>query len=199
MNSHLGGAQDLDGNTWMPDVWGYLIVKYQVESVLDIGCGFGHAQKWFEQFLISTTGVEGHAETAARHVLGRVVQHDYTLGSAPLGDARFDLCWCAEFVEHVEERFIDNYVKDMARCAVVCLTHGEPRQDGYHHVNCQTDEFWIHALRQRGFTFNPRETATLRKTDRWKAGWGRRTLMVFWNNEIPLKPLPFYTEPTPIY
>ena len=201
MNEHLGGAYPQgDGNTTMPDVWGYLVVRYQVKSVLDIGCGFGHAMKWFGDFLISTHGVEGWEEAFNGHLVpGHVTLHDYTKGPAPLGDKSFDLCWCAEFVEHVDAKFISNYMADMKRCRVVCITHAEPFQNGHHHVTLKEDSWWESVFESHGFSHNRVESARLRATDRWSAGWGRRTLMVFENTSIPSVKDPEFTTPAPIY
>lgn len=202
MNEHLGGAyQQGDGNTWMPDVWGYLVVRHQVTSMLDLGCGFGHAMKWFSELLVNVTGVEGWDEAVKGHLLpARVVHHDYTKGPAPFGsDASFDLGWAAEFVEHVDEEYIPNFMRDFLRCRQVCITHAEPGQNGHHHVTLKDDDFWIDKFASFGFVHSPLETALLRQTDRWKAGWGRRTLMLFRNNMIaPLPPVE-YRKPEPIY
>ena len=201
MNEHLGGAYPQgDGNTTMPDVWGYLAVKHQVKSVLDIGCGYGHAMKWFNGFLINVRGVEGWDEAINNHLLKHcVVKHDYNKGPAPLGDERFDLCWCAEFVEHVDERFIPHYMQDMQRCRIVCITHAEPFQNGHHHVTLKDDEWWIYKFANHGFQHLADESALLRETDRWKAGWGRRSLMVFRNPRMDEPNRPFFKTPDPIY
>ena len=34
--------------------------------------------------------------------------HDYTTGPLKL-KLNFDLCWCVEFLEHVQEMYINNY------------------------------------------------------------------------------------------
>lgn len=48
--NHLGGAfEQGDPLTNMLDVWGYLLVKFELKSVIDVGCGFGHTLKWFAE------------------------------------------------------------------------------------------------------------------------------------------------------
>jgi 2-polyprenyl-3-methyl-5-hydroxy-6-metoxy-1,4-benzoquinol methylase len=40
--NHLGGyLEDGDEYTYMPDVWDYLVKKFDVKSILDVGCGTG--------------------------------------------------------------------------------------------------------------------------------------------------------------
>ena len=200
-HTSLGGAVEQgDANTIMPDVWGYLLTRHQVKSVLDLGCGFGHAMQWFSSQLVEVCGVEGWDEAVARNLVpGQVLKHDYTTGPAPLADALYDLCWCAEFVEHVEEQFIGNYMADMKRCRLVCITHAEPYQDGHHHVTLHDDYWWEAQFEHYGFKLLREESAVLRLTDRWKAGWGRRSLMLFRNLERAGPPIPVFTTPEPIY
>lgn len=182
---HLGGAYDVgDANTFMPDVWGYLLTKYNLKSVLDIGCGYGHAIEWFSRFLVHCVGIDGDPNCVAGAKLpGHVFQHDFTLGDPPESIIKprdyFDLAWSAEFLEHVEERYMEHYMSAFRRCRYVCVTHAEPGQAGHHHVNLQPDDYWVQVFAESGFIIKPEETRILRRTDRWTAGWGRRSLMFF--------------------
>lgn len=177
---HLGGAYAQgDSSTIMIDCWGYLLVKHEIKSVLDVGCGYGHALQWFAtNGLCQIKGVEGDPEAVEKSLVpGHVVLHDFTKGPAPIAQP-FDLCWCAEFVEHVEQKYIPNYMKAFQLCRHLVMTHGEPGQAGHHHVTLKTTNWWRLILKEYGFEFDEDETALLRRTDRWKAPWGRRTLIV---------------------
>lgn len=180
---HLGGAYPVgDGNTFMPDVYGYLTVKYELKTVIDIGCGYGHTLKWFGETLVAGTGIDGWDEAIRDSVYGgEKILHDFTIGPAPLGDRKFDLAWSSEFLEHVEEKYIPHYMDAFRRCRVAVVTHAEPGQHGHHHVNCKDDQYWIDVFKSYGFKYNDEETLLLRKTDRWKAPWGRKTLLSFNN------------------
>lgn len=180
---HLGGAYECgDANTIMPDVWGYLLVKYEIKSVLDVGCGFGHAMKWFaEHGLCEVKGLEGWKEAIAKSIAppGSVLEHDFE-DRAPLPVAQpFDLGWCAELLEHVDSMHLFRVFEALHLCRYVVATHAEPGQAGHHHVNCQTTDYWIDQFRVYGFEHRAEETALLRRTDRWRAPWGRRTLMFY--------------------
>jgi len=182
MTSHLGGAYAQgDENTIMPDVWGYLLVKYDLKSVLDVGCGFGHAVEWFVKHgVYAVAGIDGWDEAIrGNRCPERVVLHDFTTGPAPVTQS-FDLAWSAEFLEHVEEQYLPNIFTTLRLCRRACVTHAEPGQAGYHHVNCQTSDYWIQKFQEQGFQHLPEETALLRRTDqRRRAPYGRRTLMMF--------------------
>jgi SAM-dependent methyltransferase len=184
---HLGGAflEAPDANTFMPDVWEHLIHQYGIQSVLDVGAGAGWSTKWFVEKGLYTLGIEGWKEALDKsRCRSNVVEHDYTQGSF-VPACRFDLGWCAEFVEHVEERFIPNFMASLQSCKYVCLTHSEPGQFGFHHVNCQSTDYWINKMQEYGFDHDQRETLHLRSTDTQKALWGRRSLTFFVRNDDP--------------
>lgn len=182
---HIGGSyKDGDANTIMPDVWGYLIVKFGIKSMIDIGCGWGHTMEWFERFLVHSIGFDGDPNCInGNRMFGNAFLADFTQGppnATILNPAVcYDLAWAAEFVEHVDERYMDNYMAVFRQCRYVVITHAEPGQNGHHHVNCKDDAYWIEKFAEAGFIHDPKETAILRATDRWSAGWGRRTLMFF--------------------
>jgi hypothetical protein len=180
-NEHLGGAflDAPDFNTHLPDVWMYLIDKYHVKSVLDIGAGAGWSTKWFADQGLLALGIEGWPEALEQsQCRDRIVAHDYARGPM-VPSMVFDLGWCAEFVEHIEEEYIPNFMASFQACSHVCMTHGEIGQLGYHHVNCQSTDYWIEKMRPYGFDYDAEETAHLRTTDTRRAPWGRRTLTFF--------------------
>lgn len=178
---HLGGAYEQgDSNTIMVDVWGWALVGWEIKSVLDIGAGFGHALQWFSaNGLCQIKGIEGWHEAVEKSLVpGHIIEHDFTTGPAPIAQP-FDLIWSAEFLEHVEEKYISNYMPAFQLGKHVLITHAEPGQNGHHHVNCKSDSFWIKVFSDHGFRHDEQETALLRRTDRWRATWGRRSLMSF--------------------
>jgi cyclopropane fatty-acyl-phospholipid synthase-like methyltransferase len=170
----------MDSNTYMVDVFGYLLVRHEIKSLLDVGCGYGATMKWFaDNGLCHVQGIDGCEDAYAGSLMqSQTLLHDFTTGPAPLTET-YDLAWSAEFLEHVEEQYMANYMAAFQRAKLVIVTHGEPGQHGHHHVNCQDDEYWIDKFLSNGFKFNANETALLRRTDRWRSGWGRRSLMSF--------------------
>ena len=86
------------------------------------------------------------------------VLHDFTRGPfAPETD--FDLVWCCEFVEHVEERYLPHFLATFARgTRFVMMTHARPGQPGHHHVNCREAGYWVEHLASVGFRFDAART-----------------------------------------
>ena len=177
----LGGASldAPDASTFLPDVWQYLIEKYEVRSVLDVGAGAGWSTKWFSDQGIYTLGVEGWPEALARsQCRPNIVQHDYRSGPF-VPSMILDLAWCAGFVEHIEEKFIPNFMASFRACRNVCLTHAEPGQPGHQHVNCQPTAYWIGKMNEAGFDFDEEETAFLLSTDKHKTHRSHRATAFF--------------------
>lgn len=177
--AHLGGASEHDANTWMPDVWGYLLVKYRIGILLDIGCGYGAALKWWSEYGVNCVGIDGDPKALeASAFKGTLVQHDFASGPYVHGTP-FDLAWSAEFLEHLAEEHLPNVAPCFQAARYACITHGEPHQHGQHHANCRPSSYWVRQFEHWGFEHREDETLLLRLTDRWHAGWGRRTLMFF--------------------
>lgn len=160
---HLGGyIEGGDDATWYPDLWDWLCEQPREGQwrVLDIGCGEGHSLKYFRDVLscvvVGTDGVE--QDDPDIHVV------DYTKGTSGIlpYEPAFDIGWCCEVVEHIEERYLPNLLEDFARCDTVLLTHAEPGQQGYHHVNLQTADYWKGALAAIGYRYDPELTEITR-------------------------------------
>lgn len=179
---HLGGSYISvpDGNTFCPDVWEHLTDKYAIKTVADIGCGAGWNAEWWHSRGYYVVGIEGDPEAIAkiRLPMERVIVHDYTQGPLPI--PRTDLGWCSEFVEHVEEKFIPNWMATVKCCRYFCMTFAIPGQTGFHHVCERPFEFWLEQFAKNGFEHLPKETEYLRSTDQG-GGWGRKTLSFFSN------------------
>lgn len=142
---HLGGyARDGDPATYLPDLWDWL-VEIGNESVLDVGCGSGVAVRHFRDLGVRVHGLDGAPQDDPD-----IETHDFTTG--PWWDpVPFDLGWCCEFVEHVEERYVANFMTALATCRTVAMTHATPGQPGHHHVNCRTAGYWVGQMHDWGF------------------------------------------------
>jgi len=161
-DGHLGGyVEGGDPNTTYPLLWQHLIDTEGVQSVIDVGCGDGRgAAAWFGRHGVETVGVDGLAEmTLAPNLV--LVRHDYTEGPFFL-DEPVDLVWSAEFVEHVDERYVRNFLDTFVAGRLILMTHAVPGQPGYHHVNCQPSEYWIERVEDRGYTLDRELTARCR-------------------------------------
>jgi SAM-dependent methyltransferase len=180
--NHLGGSiPEGDLYTHTPDIWGWLLLEYDIRSMVDIGCGYGWNANWFRKMGVKTMGVEGDLNAIMGNVLPRdnLVVHDYTLGALKFAE-QYDLALCTEFVEHVEAQYEPNWMATLDSANLLLMCHATPGQPGYHHVNCQDSDYWINRLYERDFVVEPAISERFqRTTSRVPSGWGRNTMLFF--------------------
>ena len=144
-----------DPATWFPELWLWAVSALNIRSVLDVGCGEGHCIEFFSRYGCEVEGVDGsklareHSRLSEHHTV-----HDFIEGPYR-PDSSYDLVWCCEFVEHVEERFSDHFLETFKSAnTFIMMTHALPGQPGWHHVNCQPMEYWIGKLDKIGFDYH---------------------------------------------
>lgn len=158
IENHLGGfIAKGDPATYFPDLWSWIVYEYNIKSVLDIGCGVGYSVDYFNNLKCNVLGIEGTKQKNPN-----IIEWDYTVGPfCPKED--YDLAWSCEFVEHVEEKYIENFMSTFKKAKLVFITHAEPGQPGHHHVNCQQSGYWIEKFKINGFELNPKITIKSRE------------------------------------
>jgi SAM-dependent methyltransferase len=147
---HLGGyLVGGDPDTIYPELWDWLVETWEVKSVIDVGCGDGQALKYFaHRGCKYVLGVEGTSQADSM-----IVRHDYNTGPY-VPDFHFDLAWSCEFVEHVEEQYVPNFMATFQAARFAMITHAEPGQPGWHHVNCKSADYWKGVFAAHGFEFD---------------------------------------------
>lgn len=153
----------------------FLIGQLEVKTMWDLGCGPGGMVKLARDLGVRADGIDGDFSQ------GPGVVHDFCEG--PLEVSGRDLCWSVEFVEHVEEEFIPNFVAVMQVCRWVCMTFAPRGATGHHHVNCRDSYYWVAQLRGYGLDFEPQLTAELRRASTMSRDFIRETGMIFRNRE----------------
>lgn len=155
---HLGGHKNrthLDSG-----VLTHMKNRYEVKTMLDVGCGPGGMVNLARELGIEAYGIDGDYTVPRSGNYFTI--HDYTTGISTV-TKNFDLAWSCEFVEHVYERYIPNYVQAMQKCKFLIMTYAPVGANGYHHVNCNTQEYWIDTMLSYGFIFDNELTIDMRK------------------------------------
>lgn len=176
--SHLGGhfnVTHIDNG-----VLDYMIEKYNVKSFLDIGCGPGGMCELAASKGLKVLGVDG--DFTIKHKQPTII-HDYTISSVPI-DESFDMAWSCEFLEHVEEKYMDFYMDSFLKAKYVVCTHALPEQPGYHHVNCQSYEYWKESFKKYGFKYSAIETLQLRNISTMQSPYFKQSGLFFVNTKI---------------
>lgn len=164
-DGHLGGCNiHGDPGSECPKMWKYIIEKYKIKSVLDVGCGFGFHLKYFKDILgLEIYGVEGSEKVKNLSFFPNdIISHDYSHGFSSISKD-IDLVWSVEFVEHVNSQYVDNFMNDISKGKYAIITHAMPGQPGHHHVNCQNLEYWIDVFSRYEFLYDEQETKYIKK------------------------------------
>lgn len=157
---HLGGNLTCgDPNSYAPSVWDYVINRFAIKSVLDIGAGLGHSSAYFFNKGCSVIAVDG-LDSNCRNAVYPVIKQDLT--HSPIV-TKVDLVYVVEVVEHVDEKFLQNVLRSMMCGQYLLMTHAKPGQDGFHHVNLQPTDYWINHITSLGFLLLEKDTLRIRK------------------------------------
>jgi hypothetical protein len=159
LDEHLGGhggLTHLDNGAlqWMKS-------KYNIKSMLDVGCGPGGMVELANSIGLDAHGIDGDY-TLERYDDSKFTIHDFTKGPAPV-ERSYDLAWSVEFVEHIYEEYIPNYVQAMQCAKYLIMTYSPIGHGGYHHVNENSEEYWINTMSKYGLIYDKDLTDNLRK------------------------------------
>jgi len=171
LGGHLNKTHVDEGNL------NWIIEKFNIKSFLDVGCGPGGMVELANKKGLKTLGIDGDY-TLKRSDSNLFIIHDYAKGPLKL-EEKYDLCWSCEFVEHVEEKYIDNYMQTINYADLVAITHAPPGWPGHHHVNCQHADYWINVFKNYNFNYDEELTTLLRKNSTMKKPFIQRTGLFF--------------------
>ncbi len=144
-----------DNATWYPQLWQWIVEELGIDSVVDIGCGEGHAAAYFKKLGCEVIGVDG-SELAVRdsEIPDSHVCHDFNRGPW-IPEQAFDMVWSCEFAEHVEGRYTHNFLATCSRASrYIFWCAAPPGAPGWHHVNCKPAKYWIEKFDRLGFALD---------------------------------------------
>lgn len=156
---HLGGnLLEGDFNTHCPKVWDYLIDRFAINSVMDLGSGVGYSSNYFHKKGCKVIAIDG-LDYNVKNAIYPTVKHDLTTGPVV---TKVDLVHCQEVAEHIEEKYVHNLIDSLFCGKFVLVTHALPGQLGHHHVNLQTPEYWLNHFASVGLALLPEDTQRVR-------------------------------------
>jgi len=181
-NKHLGGHLNITHTDH--GALNYIKNKFNINSMLDIGCGPGGQMQLAKQLGIeSSIGIDGFPGPKRCEEV-EITIHDFTLGPYEHGDSQYDLAWSCEFVEHVYEKYIPNFMNSFKKCKYVIMTYAPPGKGGHHHVNCREEKYWIEVFQNNNFVFDQKITNNLRKESSMKNNFIRNHGLFFINEGL---------------
>lgn len=159
----------------------FFIKHYNIKTFLDIGCGPGGQIDSALSLGLRATGIDGDY-TLKRNF--DCIIHDYTQGPwNEMGEQKFDLGWSVEFVEHVQEQYLDNFLKTFQKCKYLVITHAPPNKGGHHHVNCQDTQYWINALTKAKMSYDLSLTNLVKQHSTMKREFIKNNGLIFVNQQ----------------
>lgn len=176
---HLGGhayITHLDESSFQ-----YIVDKYQIKTMIDVGCGPGGMIRHALSKGIDAEGIDGDFTLDFSDL--NVVLHDFTKGPYEY-DKTFDLGWSVEFVEHVKPEFVDNYMKVFQKAKYVLMTHAHENNVNPYHFNLKPSSYWIDLFESYGFEFCKEETDHIRGISSMKRDFIRHYGHFFINKEL---------------
>ena len=171
---HLGGhlnKTNIDG-----PLLSYIKERFKVKSMLDIGCGPGGMKEVANNMNIDWYGIDG--DPAVIEDTEYSLVHDFTLGETKI-DKTFDLIWCTEFLEHVEEKYIPNYMPLFELGKIAVVTAAPPGWPGFHHVNCREESYWVNIFKEYDLRYSKELTNEFKSLSQMRKNFFKRAGMVF--------------------
>ena len=156
----------------------FLKQKYNVKTLYDLGCGPGGMISTANDLGMNSIGIDGDTTLKFPKSM-KIIFHDFTKGAIKELEHR-DACWSCEFLEHVEEKYLDNIFSVFNAVDVIFCT-ASPNPHAYHHVNAKPVSYWIKEFSKRGFEFDKNATEELRTISSMKRDFVRTTGMVYIN------------------
>lgn len=155
---HLGGH--LGFTAMLIPTFQYIVDKYNIKSMLDIGCGPAGMVEYANHKGIYSIGIDGDFALDKKEY---VLVHDFTTGKINL-DKKFDFIYSTEFFEHVDAIHMDNFLCLFKNAKYAFVSAAPPGQGGHHHVNEQSKDFWIDKLKEYGLKYLIEDSEEISKT-----------------------------------
>lgn len=170
----------LGGHNWVTHTdegaLSYIRNKYDIKTMLDIGCGPGGQVRVAYQLGIQAEGVDGDIRLITENKDITIHECDFTKDSF---EKQVDLIWSTEFLEHVREQHQQNYMKTFACGKYAFVTFAPPGKSGNHHVNLKPDTYWISVFERHGFQYDQGESMNIRKASTMKREFVRNNGLFF--------------------
>ena len=179
----FAGFKDLREKVWVEDFCNAILKMFNPSSVIDFGCGTGDILAPFEDKGVQVRGVDG---SRANKKYSKIKSENfivYDLRKKYDSGERYDLCFCLEVAEHIEEKYSDTLIDALtASSETVIFTAAPPGQEGKNHVNLKPYEWWQEKFKDRGFLLDTGMTDKLKTEMKNISGiqwWYLNNMMVF--------------------
>ena len=160
----------LNAKSWQTMIGSMIAKKYNIHSVIDLGCGIGAYLDGFESYGSIVKGIEFSYDSALPFIPDKI-KNEISFGdmSKPLNiyDYTFDLSISIEVAEHIDEDkseiFVSNLTKYSNKYILFSAAPPRGRVVGEGHVNEQPKEYWIEKIEANGFKYSKKDTLEIQE------------------------------------
>jgi SAM-dependent methyltransferase len=136
-----------------------IIVEFNPQNVIDIGCGTGLLLNEFNKYKIETLGIDYSERALNLCKQKKISVLKLDLEKMPITvDKKYDIVTCMEVAEHLPERIANKLVNELVKLGnIIVFTAAPPGQgdiEHHNHVNEQPKKYWIVLFNQVGFNFD---------------------------------------------
>lgn len=175
---------------WQIKIASDIINRYNIKSLVDLGCGIGSIIEGSLYEHIEVLGIEQNYFTAKKYMIGKVmssiIKRDITK-SINL-DKQYDCVISLEVAEHLPESsenvFIKNLVDSSSRLLII--TAAGPGQRDPRHINLKPKQYWIDLIVSKNMVYLSEEVEKTKKI--WKEKgvpkYMQNNLMIFQKKDI---------------
>jgi len=174
----------LRNKVWTGDFCKVIIETFNPAAVIDFGCGTGDILLPFEERGLSILGIDASCANKKRSKIKEGNFLLFDLRNKYKSRRKYDLCFCFEVGEHIEERYSDTLIENLTRPGSTILFTASTSHEGIDHVNVKPHEWWIKKFQECNFEFNKQLTEAIQKEMRNIPGiqsWYVENLLVFKN------------------
>lgn len=185
MTSHLSSHLNKSNND--SSLLSYVKSGYNIETMLDIGCGIGGMSAIAEQNEIEWNGIDKDQDLKVSNKNFKLF--DFRSGKLNIYK-EYDLIWSIEFLEHLEEKFLDNVMPLFELGQIIIISTPPPGTPGIHHVNCRDKEYWIEKFKEYGLIYSKKLTNEFKKKSNMRKNFFKKNGFVFLNSNSKKFKLP---------
>ena len=163
----------------------WLLDRFPIKSVVDLGCGLG---TWLAEFQVC--GLEEICGFDGDYVPRQYLQipeadfHPADLCNGPFPARRFDLAMSLETAEHLPPEHAEEFVIRLTSLSdIILFSSAFPYQGGTGHLNENFPEYWAILFRKHGFI-----PLDIIREEFWNDGmvcpWYRQNMFIYIKREI---------------
>lgn len=145
-------TSDIHNTRAAEEVVPYMLQKYLVRSVVDVGCGIGTWLKVFQENNVEVLGIDGDCVNRQLLLIADELFLVRDLNESFELEKKYDLVLCLEVAEHLDQNSAKTLVSSLTQLGdLILFSAAIPGQGGQNHLNEQFAEYWLDLFEASGY------------------------------------------------